>query len=83
MIREYESVDWDPKNNGVIITRLDRISVDDQEIDGVKRKLREELNNIIRQVKSLKSRAEEVKTILAKIENRAESIDSALPVELE
>lgn len=79
MRNEIESVEWD--NDGIVITKRERIEMPDTDrINDARKKLRTELEEIVRQVKSLKARAEEVKDLLNKLEEKAGSIDPA-PVE--
>ena len=58
---------WDREKKEIVITQ--RINTGDAEsVKEVKQNLENELQNIIRQVKQLKARAEEIKTILDEIE---------------
>lgn len=57
---------WNPERKAIVETR--EIAIDAKDITEVKQKLRAELFTIIRQVKTLKARAEEIKEILAQIE---------------
>lgn len=54
----------------VIVTETREIGLDGTEIEDLKRKLRAELGSIVRSVKSLKERAEEIKGILGEIEKQ-------------
>lgn len=57
----------------VVITEAKEIGFrDDKGIEGLKRKLKTELGDIVRSVKSLKERAEEIKAILGEIESQTE-----------
>lgn len=77
----------DKEKKEIVITREQRIKVNEVEnIKEIKRQLENELLSIVRQVKQLKARAEEIKTMLNEIEG-AGLIDPApepsqsLPVE--
>ncbi len=60
---------WDREKKEIIITQEKRINTGDAEsVKEVKQNLENELQNIIRQVKQLKARAEEIKTMLDEIE---------------
>jgi len=55
----------------VVVTETREINLTDgTEIEDLKRKLRMELGSIVRRVKSLKERAEEIKGILEEIEKQ-------------
>ena len=55
----------------VIVTETREINITDgTEIEDLKRKLRMELGSIVRSVKSLKARADEIKGILEEIEKQ-------------
>jgi hypothetical protein len=55
----------------VVVTETREINLTDgTEIEDLKRKLRTELGSIVRSVKSLKERAEEIKGILGEIEKQ-------------
>ena len=55
----------------VVVTETREINLTDgTEIEDLKRKLRMELGSIVRSVKSLKARAEEIKGILGEIEKQ-------------
>ncbi len=55
----------------VVVTETREINLTDgTEIEDLKRKLRTELGSIVRSVKSLKERAEEIKGILEEIERQ-------------
>ena len=54
--KSFESIEWDSERGGVVITKQD-----------VKNSLKEERVQIVRQVKSLKKRAEEINSILLKL----------------
>ncbi len=59
------------KKGKAVITETKEIElVDGEGIQELRRKLKTELGNIVRSVKSLKERAEEIKEILAKIEKQ-------------
>ena len=76
----YESIELDEDRGGIVVTSQKFIEMQDKDgTENVKKKLRAELENIVRQVKGLKIRAEEIKILLGKLEEKAESIDSALP----
>lgn len=77
--KAYESIEWDSDRGAVVITKQEAIDIKDTEsIDNVKEVLKEERAQIIRQVKTLKSRAEEINSLLLKLEG-AGPIDPALP----
>jgi len=60
---------WDREKKEIVITQEKRINVGDAaSVKEVKQNLENELQNIVRQVKQLKARAEEIKTILDEIE---------------
>lgn len=60
---------WDREKKEIIITQEKRINTDDAaNVKEVKQNLENELRNIIRQVKQLKARAEEIKNMLDEIE---------------
>jgi uncharacterized membrane protein len=55
----------------IVVTETREINLTDgTEIEDLKRKLRTELGSIVRSVKSLKERAEEIKGILEEIERQ-------------
>lgn len=55
----------------IVVTETREINLTDgTEIEDLKRKLRMELGSIVRRVKSLKERAEEIKGILKEIERQ-------------
>ncbi len=55
----------------IVVTETREINLTDgTEIEDLKRKLRTELGSIVRSVKSLKERAEEIKGILGEIEKQ-------------
>lgn len=55
----------------IVVTETREINLTDgTEIEDLKRKLRMELGSIVRRVKSLKERAEEIKGILEEIERQ-------------
>ena len=55
----------------IVVTETREINLTDgTEIEDLKRKLRTELGSIVRSVKSLKERAEEIKGILEEIEKQ-------------
>jgi flagellar basal body P-ring protein FlgI len=59
------------QKNKVVVTETREIDLTDgTEIEDLKRKLRMELGSIVRSVKSLKERAEEIKGILEEIEKQ-------------
>ena len=60
---------WDREKKEIIITQEKRINTGDAaNVKEVKQNLENELRNIIRQVKQLKARAEEIKAMLNEIE---------------
>jgi len=78
---------WDREKKEIVITQEKRINAGNAEsVKEVKQNLENELQNIIRQVKQLKARAEEIKTMLDEIEgagliNPAPEPSQSLPVE--
>ena len=59
----------------VVVTETREINLTDgTEIEDLKRKLRTELGSIVRSVKSLKERAEEIKGILEEIEKQGKEV---------
>lgn len=75
----FESIEWDSERGGVVITKQETIDIKNVEsIEHVKKVLKDERSQIIRQVKALKSRAEEINSLLLKLEG-AGPIDPALP----
>jgi len=78
---------WDKRTKEIVITQEKRINVGDvASVKEVKQNLENELRNIIRQVKQLKVRAEEIKTMLEEIEGAgftdpAPEPSQSLPVE--
>jgi len=78
MRKEYESIEWDKERGGIVITKQEYINMQDASgIDEVKKKLRAELEAIVRQAKNLKCRAFEIKALLDKLEGKAGPIDPA------
>lgn len=77
----------DKEKKEIVITREQRIKVNEVEnIKEIKRQLENELLSIVRQVKQLKARAEEIKTMLNEIEGAglidpAPELSQSLPVE--
>ena len=66
--KSFESIEWDSERGGVVITKQELLSVKDADsINDVKNSLKEERVQIVRQVKSLKKRAEEINSILLKL----------------
>lgn len=66
---ESESIDIDKQRGGLIITSQRRVELTNaKDIKTIKTKLRRELMEIVRNVKALKKRAEEIKEMLAKLE---------------
>jgi len=60
---------WDKNKKEIVVTQEKRINVGDAaSVKEVKQNLESELRNIVRQVKQLKKRAEEIKTTLNEIE---------------
>lgn len=71
MQREYESIDWDSQRKGVVITKQEFIDIEDAEnISEAKTKLRQELQKIVTNVKALKKRAEEIRSLLNKLDEK-------------
>lgn len=68
-MRKQEKITWDNKENRVVITKQEYIDVaKGVNIDEVRQKLKNELRQIVQQVKLLKARAEEIKSTLDKLE---------------
>lgn len=81
MNKIYESVDWDAKNNGVIVTKQERISLQDVSgIEEAKTKLREELRLIVFQIKELQNKGNEIKSLLLKLDEKTGSIDDPVQI---
>lgn len=79
MKKEYESIEWDNERGDLVITKQERINMQDVAgIDEAKKKLRTELEGIVRQIKELKHIGQEKKTLLDKLEGKAGLIDPAL-----
>lgn len=75
MRKEYESIEWDNKRCGIVITKMERVDIQDAAgIEDVKKKLRKELKFIIKQIKNLKHRGEEIKSLLNKMEGKADPV---------
>ena len=65
------------RKDKVVVTETREINLTDgTEIEDLKRKLRMELGSIVRSVKSLKERAEEIKGILEEIEKKKKEAGS-------
>jgi type IV secretory pathway VirJ component len=72
MKKIYESIDWDSKYGRLIITRQEALDVNEAaSIKDAKEKLQLRLESIVRQVKQLKWEAENIKSILSKLEGKA------------
>lgn len=68
-MRKEKRFKWDDKGKRLVITQQEYIDTGKTtNIDEVKQELKNELCQIIQQVKSLKVRAEEIKAILDKLE---------------
>lgn len=79
MRKEYESIDWDSERGGIVITNQKRIEINDAAgMLEAKKKLRNELESIVREIKALKNRGNNIKAILDKLEGKAGPIDPAL-----
>lgn len=66
---------WDREKKEIIITQEKRINTGDAaNVKEVKQNLENELRNIIRQVKQLKARADEIKGILEEIEKQEKGV---------
>lgn len=75
----FESIEWDKEKSAVVITTQQSITRDEAgDIEEMEKKLKWELRGIVSEVKVLKKRAEEIKTILGKIKGEAGPIDPAL-----
>lgn len=62
----------------VVITETKEIEIPDSKgIEELKRKLKTELGNIVRSVKSMKERADEIKGLLAKIDEHEKETKQA------
>lgn len=71
MQKEFESIDWDNQRKGLVITKQEFIDIEDAEnISEAKTKLRQELQQIVTNVKALKKRAEEIKALLNKLDEK-------------
>lgn len=77
--KECESIEWDEKRGGVIITKQERIEIQDTVgIADATKKIETRLAEIIKQVKVLKEEAETLKKIRDKLKGRAVPVDPAL-----
>lgn len=70
------------KNTGTFVRREEMQVTDTKEINEIRQSLRIELATIVRQVKSLKRRAEEIKAMLAVLDDKAGLVSPA-PVVVE
>lgn len=77
MQKVSRTVKWDKETKSIIVTEQKKINIDTEDIEEVKKNFKQELRDIIRQVKSLKQRAEEIKSLLTQLEVKAGSIDPA------
>ena len=74
-MRESESIKWDEERKEIVVTKQKRIDMKDVSgIEEAKIMLRTELKAIIREVKSLKRRAEEIKALLNEVQGQVEPI---------
>ena len=77
-MKSIESIKLDENSGRIVVTNQKLIEIKDKEgIEDIKKNLRSELEGIVRQVKNLKVRAEEIKALLSKLEEKAGSIDPA------
>jgi len=75
MRKDFESIEWDSEKNAVVITTQTQVNIDGAEnIEDVKEKLKGRLKSIVGQVKNLKAEAEDIKSMLNKLEGKAETI---------
>ena len=65
---EYEGISVDEKTQKVIIVKKEIVDVDSKDIEEIKKKLKKELIQIIREVKLLKRRAEDIQNTLKTLE---------------
>lgn len=72
------TVEWDKESSSIIVTEQKKIDINAEDIEDVKKNLKQEIRDIIRQVKALKQRAEEIKSVLTQLEGKAGPIDPAL-----
>ena len=73
-----ESIDWDSKDNCLVITKQERLGIEDtSNINGAKEKLKQRFSDIVQQVKGLKMEATRIKELLDKIEGKAGVIPPA------
>lgn len=78
MRKEFESIEWDEKKNAVVITTQTQVSVDDTgSMEEIKEKLKGRLKAIVGQVKSLKTEAESIKSMLNRLDGKTEIIEPA------
>ena len=75
MKKEFESIEWDGNKNAVVITTQTHVSIDDtKNLEDVKEKLKGRLREIVGLVKNLKVEAESIKSMLSKLEGKADTI---------
>lgn len=77
MPKTTRTVEWDKETKSIIVTEQKKININTEDIEEVKKSFKQELRDIIRQVKALKQRAEEIKSLLTQLEEKAGSIDPA------
>ncbi|SFR16813.1 hypothetical protein [Desulfoscipio geothermicus] len=66
----WEDICIDKDSGELIITRQERLNIrkDTVDVNDLKKQLNNELRGIVKRIKSLKARAEEIKEIQAKLE---------------
>jgi|GEM_PF-7105850 len=68
-MQKRESIDLDAETGQLVITKQEYVEVKEAaNMEEVKVKLKQELGSIVQQVKGLKKRAEDIKSILTAIE---------------
>ncbi|HBX22679.1 MAG TPA: hypothetical protein DEF34_03425 [Desulfotomaculum sp.] len=65
-----ERIEWDERRGGLLVTREEVIAPQSKNMNDAKVKLKGRLREIVRQVKTLKTEAEQIKAVLAKIEGQ-------------
>lgn len=82
MRKESESIEWDSEKNAVVITTQTQVNIDGaRSMEDVKEKLKGRLKAIVGQVKNLKAEAENIKSMLNRLEGKSESTPAPVPVQ--
>ena len=77
MHRISRTVEWDKEGGGIIVTEQKKLDINAEDIEEVKKNLKQELRDIIRQVKALKQKADGIKSVLTQLEGKAEPIEGS------